>query len=406
MEDLKEAPSANIENCKSFDMLAVVKLFRFDLETHGRVLPETMNRGLDEELTYIAEGINRPVRTSFNLPQINGEICYFDRGQWRPYMSTLLTGQLIAEREAMHDSRRQFLAERAEQDSQIGYKIVNLKPGETYVWESKFPEKELLLYGEEFVADKGFQVHRKMGFIYRAEKNLDDSLTLESQSVDNCDDDAFEAVADTFRQETSADMETLRAAYDRALGQKYEASFYAGRQILDEVPEQNAWEIIKFHGDLIGHFLKELESLASQITFSEIELERSKKRLTYGMWAALKNRIDAGSLAGFSQNDLDDNQYGEFYLRREIELAYLQAAGKGEELFGCGGVLKGEDAILSAKPEDVLESIFGSSEEVMKCVTCPICNKSGVDAHIHKDTINKTKTITCSECKKSKTYNL
>ena len=75
---------------------------------------------------------------------------------------------------------------------------------------------------------------------------------------------------------------------------------------------------------------------------------------------------------------------------------------------GCGGtvsVLQGEKDILEASQDDVLSAIFGGKggkTEVMKCVTCPLCKRQGVDANIVYS--GKEKTITCSKCKQSKTY--
>ncbi len=43
-----------------------------------------------------------------------------------------------------------------------------------------------------------------------------------------------------------------------------------------------------------------------------------------------------------------------------------------------------------------------TKEEIMKCVTCPLCKKPGVDAHIQHFTA--VKRITCSKCHQSKEY--
>jgi hypothetical protein len=72
--------------------------------------------------------------------------------------------------------------------------------------------------------------------------------------------------------------------------------------------------------------------------------------------------------------------------------------GCSGELGGLfGGSSKGVDSALQGS-----EKHEGSKTEVMRCVTCPLCGKEGVDATIK--ITSKQKTITCSKCKGSKTY--
>jgi hypothetical protein len=56
--------------------------------------------------------------------------------------------------------------------------------------------------------------------------------------------------------------------------------------------------------------------------------------------------------------------------------------------------------------EDGPQSAFGGhrGEQILKCVTCPLCNQPGVDAHIKIIEAGKKKQITCSKCKGSKVY--
>jgi hypothetical protein len=48
------------------------------------------------------------------------------------------------------------------------------------------------------------------------------------------------------------------------------------------------------------------------------------------------------------------------------------------------------------------QSASGKKSEVLRCVTCPLCGREGVDAHIRYE--DNAKTITCSKCRQSKTY--
>lgn len=380
---------------KSFDLLASVDMYRFDMMVHGEVLPETEQRVHDEELTYIAEGINRPLYTQFVLQERDGELVYFDRGTWASYISTLERGNEVAELEAMADQRKAFTAKRTAEDLQYGYRMRELKPGQGMAWASKFPDQECNLYGEAFVASLGYQPMRRMGFLYYAEKLDDGSLVLHTQSVDNSNVHAFDAALSAGQNGVVA----MRERYDEALAQSTGAEHYAGRRVNSVAPKENAWEIIKIHKDLLRYYFDGIKDLAGS-SLPRTELEVAKKRLTYGVWAALKERIDRDATSRAS------NYVGYGYdfaaLHNETRQAYTRLSKRGEVLMGCGSSLSPDSALMDADVETVRELVFGGKSEVMKCVTCPLCKRSGVDAHIKHEV--KSKTITCSKCKKSKTY--
>lgn len=335
---------------------------RFDLQTLDYVQPETWRRIHDEGLTYMAEGINRPLYTEFNLKEVNGNLTYFDRGQWRPYMGMLTTGMETARREAAADPRKTFQADRAASDWLIGQKLHQIEPGGKLSWQSAYPEQEELLYGAAFIKSLGYQPARKMGFLYQAVKNPDNSVTLFTQSVDNSDNDAFDAARRIAEQDESADIHDLRERYDAALACKHQDDFFAGRSRRDKIPEENAWEIIKKHGDLTAYYFEKMEALARDDSTPRADLERSVKRLTYGVWAALKQRLDNQSLhinPETSQNPLA----ARLQLRLEVSRSYRILAERGEEILGCGGGISAEDALLEANSEDVFDAIFEKDEE-------------------------------------------
>src|SRR5579872_5329286 len=116
MERPVHQPDYLREQSHSFDVLASVDLYRFDLMTVGHVRPETRQRVCDEELSYIAEGINRPLQTEFTLHEINSQLALFEQGQWRPYIATLMRGLETAKQEAAVDPRKTFMVERATKD--------------------------------------------------------------------------------------------------------------------------------------------------------------------------------------------------------------------------------------------------------------------------------------------------
>jgi hypothetical protein len=360
-EGLTQTEVNRLNEAKSFDVLASVSMYRNDLANFNQILPETRQRVYDEELTYIAEGINKPLTTQFNLKKENGHLLFFDRGSWQPYVGTLIKGLDSAKHEAQADPRKTFMAERAADDLLTGYKLQDLHPGQTLSWYSAFPARERELYGDEFLGQLGFQPKREMGFLYRAEAT-DDGINLITQSVDNSDDEAFQAA--WLFGEAGGSLEDMTAAYDHVLAAKHGQGFKAGRRADEQVPEENAWHIVVKHRDLIeDYFLNEIEDLAKR-NLPEEELERHKKRLTYGVWAALKNRLNDSSLTNLQATG------GGFPVQQEVGAAYSAAAARGEVLFGCGGSITGENAILSANPSAVHTSIFGGEKKWMSCPYC------------------------------------
>jgi hypothetical protein len=374
MRTLVAQPEAEQLKAKSFDVLASVDMLRFDLETGGNIRCETMERVYDEELSFLAEGINRPLYTEFVLRSVNGKLSYFDHGQWRPYRAMLLHGFETAAHEAKIDPRKEYLAKRAYQDLQVGDRLAALKPGEQFAWCSTFPEEACALYGESFVAEAGFRPKRRMGFLYLAERSAGGSLTLRTQSVDASDPEAFVNALMIANADPASDIETMREAYDDVLMQKYGGIFHAGRRPSRDVPEENAWAVVERHKDVIEYYFHEIEKLAGVTAGSRAELERTKKRLTYGVWSLIKKRLDEQAAGNhhYGNQSLIPAQYNEVWMREQVEQAYAATAKRGEMLFGCGGTLRGEEAILNASTEDVFDSIFGAKSDFGK-MHCPFC---------------------------------
>ncbi len=348
---------------KSFDVLASVRAYQYDLETVGYIHPETRRRVFEEELSYIAEGINRPNYTEFALQERDGELVYFHKGEWRPYLATLITGLLVAEAEAALDPRRGFEAGRRAEDLRRGYQLQGLQPGEKLAWYYGFPHHELAEYGGQFMESLGFYPERAMGYLCEAEKTAGGRLILRHQSVDNSDEEAFAAAMQASR--AGGAIEAMTEAYDAVLASKTGRPHYAGRPVDTGVQEGNAWSEVTRHSDLIEYFMGQIEALASQ-SLSDRETETAKKRLTYGVWARIREKCDEQSMEwGGLGTPPSGNSIG-----AEVESAYAAAAGRGEVLFGCGGSITGEQAILSTSAKNVFESIFG------KKMSCPFCGAS------------------------------
>lgn len=373
MEKLAEQPTE--ERRRSFDALASVNMFRYDLERFGQVLPETRERVCDEELSYLAEGIDRASRTTFALRREGEDLVYFDRGQWRPYTGMLLTGREVAKQEAEKDPRRAFLAEWAERDLYHGYQMRKLCPGDQYAWCSIYPYDIEQRYGVEFLRQCGLQPDRKMGFLYVALCNEDGDVILESQTIDNSDPEAFAAALEGAAEDSKADMDALVELYDGHMYEKYGEWLHAGRREADV--QENVWQLLQGNRDLIEYFLTGLERLAA----SQLEnLEEATKRHVYGVWAAFKKRIDGETLVVAPQ----DATY-RYRLAIEVEQAFRQFAAEGRVLTGCGGaisVLMGEQNILDASAGDVFSAIFsegggvGSDKYGSLKFNCPACKRT------------------------------
>lgn len=342
---------------KSFDVLASVRLMQFDIEQFGHVLPETHQRIHDEELTLIAEGIDRPLYSAFTLQEHDNELVYFDKGEWKPYIGTLLAGMETAGKEARLDTRKVFLHHRTLEDVSKGFQMRGLQPGETMVWDSPFPERECQWYGDEFIAQQGFQPKRRMGFVYRAQKLEDGSVTIESHSLDNSDPDAFAAIRELYAAHPNIDMQAIVAEYDRTMSQKYEQEYHAGRVGIAD-PEE-ACSFIEQHSDVLDYYLGQIEQLARDTELNPTDLERQKKKLTYGTWALIKELLDAKNYTSVTTYTTTTTEMPEALIGQRINQAYINASLRNEQMIGCGGSING-DSLTDMSPEEAFNSIFGN----------------------------------------------
>lgn len=363
------------EELRSFDPLASVDLLRFDIIANKQVQPETMQRVMDEELTYIAEGIDRPLKTSFTLKETNGQLSYFDRGEWRPYTGMLLKGLKVAEQEALADPRKDFLAERAADDLAIGYKMQKLRAGEKLSWYSPFPENELQRFGKEFISSLGFQPSRRMAFLYQATRLSDGSLQLDSQTVDNNNSQGFRAAMNLAERDQSASIVELCGAYDKVLQIQSGLPHHAGKSI-ESTDLGDAWETIQKHRDILEYFFDGIMAIAENFELSRDQRQKAKKELTYGVWATLKTRLyvqqtyySVSTNAGLPPSSV----------HYEVQQAYTALSSRGEVLRGCGGTIRGEKDVLELNAKDVFDEIFGKPDEepesyefdkFMHCVVC------------------------------------
>lgn len=362
MEILVEQPSA--EQSRSFDIMASVHMFRYDLEHFGQVLPETRQRVCDEELSCIAEGIDRASRTSFVLAKEGDDLVYFDRGRWRSYTGMLLTGRDVAHTEAAEDYRTQFKADWADRDLAIGYKLRALQPGETLVWTNGYPHEIAEKYGADFIEKSGLSAHRKMGFVYRAQCLEDGSVVLESQTLDQSSAVGFKAIEERMQTDPSATLDELVSLYDQAIMDQTGQWVYAGRT--EAARNENVWQEILAHRDLIDYMIDGLEKIAAE----DVPEAQRKSRTTQhivGVWKALKLRIERQHPVPITPRR-EGGVHAALYF--EVSQAYTAAKVEGDIKFGCGGVVKVEDGPAGGASDfdakGTFDSIFGSDNSESK----------------------------------------
>jgi hypothetical protein len=346
---------------RSFNLLASVNMARADIRDHEQILPETLERIYDEELSLIVEGMDRAARTEFVLKREGDELVYYKSGNWEPYTAMLLTGRTVAKTEAEADPRKQFLFDDAIDDLAHGYKMQTLQSGEQHVWASPYRHDLEEKYGVEFMTSCGRFPGRKMGFLYRAACDEAGNVVLESQTVDNSDDEAFAVALDLAKNDPQADMDSLVRAYDQVLSHKRGANFYAGRTDVER--RENAWDQLREQRDLIEYFISGIETIARGSLKGEA-LEDAAKRHTYGVWAAFKKRFDSGPAVRLEATDMPIVYRA--MVANEVQVAFNDFAEAGFVMVGCGGaikILRGEKDILDASPDDILNAIFGPESE-------------------------------------------
>jgi len=352
------------EQRKSFDPVASVRMFRYDLEQFGSVLPETRERVQDEELSLIVEGVDRASRTTFALKRNGDDLAYYKNGEWCSYTGMLMIGKQVADKEAVRDSRRQFLAEDAANDLYHLYQMRKLQPGQQYVWHSPYRKDIEEKYGAAFMRECGRFPDRQMGFLYRAYCNAEGDVVLESQTVDRSNERAFAATMARAGQDRIATMGSLVGTYDEVLAQEQGGQFYAGRR--DAEMNENAWQTILAHRDLIEFFLHKMEVIARSSLQGQ-DLEHAAKCHMYGSWAAFKRRIDGVVLPSSYQADAAQVPIAHMVRTdQEVHQAFAQFAAQGIPMVGCGGEIRmpqGEGNIFNANPADVFTVIFGKSDE-------------------------------------------
>lgn len=397
-----------------FDELASVHMLQEDKALYGEVRPETWEQVINEELTFVAEGINAPMRTQFTLKQTS-EGLVDDRGT--PLMRALDRGVYAAQLEVQRDPRLAFNARRAVLDRLEGQAIEEMMQHDdvnTIVSCSPFAEEAYRAHGAELVESIGMQPKRQLAFFRIYQKLSPTELRVTSLSVDNSDLEVFAGVfnelgvsipphtsSDEFigyRYQDSLDHvnqellpDRLRFLYDQYLGQKHGREFNAGREKTEEV---DVWQFIEAQQDLIEYYKLRLDAL----TDGEVTV-RNKRELTYSFWATLKERLNRGGNALHQPRYVDNEVVHMALLEQEMNISFARVAARHEAIVGCGGKIGIDSDLLELDSANAFGSIFDSGENEATESGAWIW-KSGICRVENCPTRpGKTKVGPCSVCK-------
>lgn len=388
---------SSAEQLKVFDELASIRILQEDLKTHGFITPESWQQVYNEELTYVAESINAPLRTEFMLKE-TPEGLVDERGVL--LREALQRGLWAARSASDRDNRLEFNLRRAIHDYHEGEILEEMMQREsghnTVVSVSPFCEEAYRQHGKRTVEDFGYQPDRCLGFIRVYQKTAGNQLKVISISVDNSNLDAFRSVLwqlgvevppgtasddflgqraylslDEVGQETLPDK--LVSEYDRLLGVMHGQEFSAGRPKNDEV---EAWGFISEQQDLIAHYFERLEALAKERP-SDVN---AKRRLTYSFWASLNSRMKTYEphRTSISQPVPTSSAIQYAILEREMNQAFAAASARHEKMTGCGGSIRmgASGSLEESSPSEAMESIMDDKKEswVWKSGVCRVDN--------------------------------
>lgn len=373
------ADSTEYDN--GFDIAASVRMLKEDIHKLGYISHETWQQVYNEELTYVAEGINAPLRTRFEIPYEKEVGLMNERGE--PLLASYQAGYRSAQAMASRNPGLVFEANRRSSDLEEILELEKMMSGETdadtMVVFSPFPEEAYRQNGGRELEMIGYQPQRQMGFMRICRKLDDNTLEQISISLDTSDLQAFTeagkwvnmeipygTISDDYQKHrtffNSKDItfseDLLLNVYDQSIGRRYGRKFKAGRPIEDEV---NAWDFISAQKDLCDYYFVELERLARANMSHEAE-KHAKTAMTAGFWAALKNRLSANGPGIYEENIYTGSEQHRTELAAEMSFALEQAEANHEVMVGCGGGIQlGDKELLAQTPENILASVFGGS---------------------------------------------
>lgn len=153
-------PTGELAKYKIFDELASIKMIRQDIETHGDVNQETWNQIYNEELSFVAEAIDKPMVTRFKL-QMSSSGLIDERGVL--LRDALTRGKIAAQQTAQKDNRLDFNLKRATYEYHEGLLIEKMMTQEninTMFFVSPFSQEAHQKYGDNLLESIGMQPKR------------------------------------------------------------------------------------------------------------------------------------------------------------------------------------------------------------------------------------------------------
>ncbi len=399
-----------------FSWASVIYKLREDLAEAGAIRPETWRQVLAEEQSYVAEAIDGPQVTDFEIdydPAL-GLIDQRGEGLRESYIAKYQTVKGAAET----DPRLDFYAHRLELDVSAVLELEAMLAGEldgdSLVDWSPFPQEAYRAEGRQFLEALGYQPERLMGFIRLCKIVAPGRVRLTSIVIDNSDLEAFRAVAEVvglsippeagsddfpaYRARLSdpaghIDKDYLLAPYDQKMAERYGGEFRAGRPVKAE--EVEVFDFVRRQSDLQAAYMAKLEDLARGPLTGQ-PLAAAKIRLTASYWAAAKDRYQGG---GQLTDQPADGRFDQGYVEQEMATALQAAEARYETMVGCGGgwQLGQPEKLLENSPESILRFIFGRGFERSWLWKDGFCVVKGCESHKPKP--KKVKVGPCSVCK-------
>ncbi len=266
-----------------FDQLSVVRHFESDIANYGQVLPGTRERYLNEEVTYVAEAIDAPLRSPYPYYFDGQSFANTDGGR----LDQILDNGVVAAEAARNlDARKEFEYQRALIDQQRHDELVDFMTSDSDVLlvVSAFPEETAVEHGTDFIESIGYQPKRALAFLRVYQKIDEETLQETCISVDSSNLALWNQLLAEYGQAPAATTEQLLArthnialsggdvdkfvesfvdSYDQALMQRNpDKQYKQGREISDVQPVIDSWEFVNENHDLVAGQIDLLEAIA------------------------------------------------------------------------------------------------------------------------------------------------
>lgn len=355
--------------------LASIKRLQRERMHDGRVSPEVWQRVIDEEASLVAEGLRGHINIPFDFKYIEGKLRAEDG---EDFIQIAQNGIEYAYQQSIKDSRYDFLVQRAVFNYQEAQLAEQLAAGDlqakTIIIVEPYAEEQAAEYGEQFVQSLGFRPDVKLALV-RAIEKTDDGVRMYTRGVEQSDLALWNKVLGkkppiaTTTQMVGEHMVTNAHALHILDALQADYISRAGGEQANK--QHDVWNFLQDQKDLSNHFYAELDKISYE-QLGDAELKERVNFLRYNYWSALRIRFEA-------------MQAGETFMENANAADVMHAAGAKmqaeREIFAACGVSITPISELSI--EQMANELFGSSGNILRCVTCPYCKQS-VDAKLDK----------------------